>query len=105
MRRECLESVGAIDENLLELQEYDLVLRLGKEHEGVYLSGISEHQPEFPISKTCNRFMVMYNRLNRFLQRHNVRKTVDCIFRMYKLYLEYITAFSQGCYREVFKAL
>lgn len=37
VKRECLNIVGCLDENLSELQEYDLVLRLGRQYEGVYL--------------------------------------------------------------------
>lgn len=37
MKSKCLELVGGIDENLSELREYDLVLRLGRQYEGVYL--------------------------------------------------------------------
>lgn len=40
VKKECLNIVGCLDENLSELQEYDLVLRLGKQYEGVYLPDI-----------------------------------------------------------------
>lgn len=72
MKRECLKRVGAIDENLLELQEYDLVLRLGRQYEGVYLSNTLaqvKSRPFVPESLILSEVYLMLkyaNDLKRF---------------------------------------
>lgn len=84
IKRECLKRVGAIDENLLELQEYDLVLRLGRQYEGVYLSDTLaqvESRPFVPESLILSEVYLLLkyaNDLKRFgLKEEKLVQVVD----------------------------